>query len=272
MTNFEKLLFCSGGTFNKFVNVDLKNLVNWLNANKISLTGKKTEMVISKSKIKKFNNTVKIKLSGKRTYPTASVRYLGVKIDQHLSWQHDINDLSAKLNRANALLFKIRKFVDNKILRSIYFAISESNLNYCSLVWAQNYNAIAINHLVILKKKALRIMNYQPRNSFTSSLFRKAAFLKFKDKINLKNISFISKSINDLLPFLFNNWFVFSWSSNDKLQKYSYGTNTDGKNSIIISAIESWNNIQDNLKTISLRLPTPNKIKLLLSNEYLKNY
>ena len=214
----------------------------------------KSEMVISKSKIKKFNNTVKIKLSGKRTYPTASVRYLGVKIDQHLSWQHDINDLSAKLNRANALLFKIRKFVDNKILRSIYFAISESNLNYCSLVWAQNYNAI--NRLVILQKKALRIMNYQPRNSHTSPLFRKAAVLKFKDKINLENILFISKSINNLLPSLFNNWFVFSsdthkyntsWSSNDKLQKYSYRTNTYGKNLIIISAIESWNNSQNNL-------------------------
>ena len=46
---------------------------------------------------------------------------------------------SVKLNRANALLFKIRKFVDDKILRSIYFAIFESSLNYCSLDWAQNY-------------------------------------------------------------------------------------------------------------------------------------
>ena len=61
----------------------------------------------------------------------------------------------------NALLFKIRKFVDDKIVKSIYFAIFEFNLNYCSLVWAQNYNAI--NRLVILQKKALRIMNYQPR-------------------------------------------------------------------------------------------------------------
>ena len=108
---------------NKFVNIDLKNLVNWLNANKISLNVKKTEMVIFKSKRKKFNDTVKIILSGKRIYPTASVKYLGVKIDQHLTWQHHINDLSVKLNRANALLFKIRKFVDDKILRSIYFAI-----------------------------------------------------------------------------------------------------------------------------------------------------
>ena len=38
------------------------------------------------------------------------------------------------MNRVNALLFKIREFVDDKILRYIYFAIFESNLNYCSPV------------------------------------------------------------------------------------------------------------------------------------------
>ena len=155
-------------------------------------------MVIFKSKRKKLNDTVKIKLSGKRIYPTASVKYFGVNIDQHPTSQRHINDLSVKLNRANVLLFRIRKFVDDKILKSIYFAIFESNVNYCSLVWAQNYNAI--NHLVILQKKALRNMNYQPRNSHTGPLFRKAAALKFKDKINLRNIFFISKSINNLLP------------------------------------------------------------------------
>ena len=61
-------------------------------------------MVIFKSKRKKFNNTVKIKLTGKRLYPTESVKYLGVEINQHLTWQHHINDLSVKMNRANALL------------------------------------------------------------------------------------------------------------------------------------------------------------------------
>ena len=98
--------------------------------------------------------------------------------------------------------------------------------------------------------------NFQSQNSHTNLLFRKTFVLKFEDKINLENILFISKSINNLLPSLFNNWFVFSsdthkyntsWSSNDKLQKYSYRTNTYGKNSIIISAIESWNNSQNNL-------------------------
>ena len=43
---------------------------------------------------------IKIKLSGKKIYPTVSVKYLGVKTDQHLTWQHHINDLSVQLNRA----------------------------------------------------------------------------------------------------------------------------------------------------------------------------
>ena len=66
---------------------------------------------------------MKIKLKGKRIYPTASVKYLGVKIDQHLTWQHHINDLSVKLNRSNAPLFKTRKFVDDKILRLLFILL-----------------------------------------------------------------------------------------------------------------------------------------------------
>ena len=79
-------------------------------------------------------------LSGKRIYPTGSVKYLGLKIGQHLTWQHHINDLSVKLNRANAL-FKIRKFVnDKKILRSIYFAI------YYTSECQRNTNITPVEH------------------------------------------------------------------------------------------------------------------------------
>ena len=109
---------------NKLVNPDLKNLVNWLNANKISLNvKKKTEILIFKSKQKKFEGDLKIKLYGKRLYPTESVKYVGVKTYTNLTWQYHVNDLSITLNRINALLFKMRKYVSLKILRSIYFAI-----------------------------------------------------------------------------------------------------------------------------------------------------
>ena len=128
--------------FSKLVNADLKHLVTWLNADKISLNVKRTEMVIFKSKQKKFECDLKIKLCGKRLYPTESVKHLGVKIDTNLSRQYHVNDLSIKLNKANALLFKMRKYVSLKILRSIYFAISDSYLSYCCLVWDENLSTI----------------------------------------------------------------------------------------------------------------------------------
>ena len=53
---------------NKLVSADIKHLSNWLNANKISLNVKKTEMVIFKSKQKKFEGDLKIKFCGKRLY------------------------------------------------------------------------------------------------------------------------------------------------------------------------------------------------------------
>ena len=71
-------------------------------------------MVVFKSKQKKFEGDLKVKLNVHRLYPTESVKYLGVKIDTNISWQYHVNDLSIKLNRANALLSKMRKYVSLK--------------------------------------------------------------------------------------------------------------------------------------------------------------
>ena len=197
------LLFLSNSIkkLNKQLNRDLKHLFNWLNTNKISLNVKKTEIVIFKSKQQKLEVDLKL-------HPTESVKYLGVKIDANLTWQHHVNDLSIKLNRANALLFKISKYVSPKILRSIYFAIFDSHLSYCCLVWAQNFSSI--KQILILQKKAVRIINFQPRNSHTSPLFKQNFILKFQDKICLGNILFVRKSLNNLSPSIFNTWFSLS--------------------------------------------------------------
>ena len=149
-------------------------------------------MVIFKSKQKKFEGDLKIKLSGKRLYPTESVKYLGVKTDTNLSWQYHVNDLSVKLNRANALLFKMRKYVSCKILRSIYFAIFDSFLSYCCLVWAQNCSTI--KRIVILQKKAIRIINFSSKGFSYQSPIQTKHHLKVSGQ-NLPRKYFIYQQI-----------------------------------------------------------------------------
>ena len=66
--DYTNLLCLNNSTkkLNKLVNACLKHLVNWLNVNKISLNVKKTEMVIFKSKQKKLEGDLTIKVCGKR--------------------------------------------------------------------------------------------------------------------------------------------------------------------------------------------------------------
>ena len=101
---------------NKFINIDLKNLTKWLHANKISLNVSKTEMVLFRPKSKSMYFNLKIKLNRKQLYETNSVKHLGIRIDNKLNWKAHINDIALKLIRVNAMLYKVRDFVDAGIL------------------------------------------------------------------------------------------------------------------------------------------------------------
>ena len=71
-------------------------------------------------------------------YPTDSVKYFGIKIDENHSWKQQISDVAIKLNRENAILSKLKYFIDRKTLKSVYHAIFEPHLSYYSLVWIQH--------------------------------------------------------------------------------------------------------------------------------------
>ena len=68
----------------KQMNFDLKNLSQWLKANKLSLNFTKTELIIFHSSSKKIDHSLKFKLDGKRLTPISTVKYLGVFLENHL--------------------------------------------------------------------------------------------------------------------------------------------------------------------------------------------
>ena len=129
------------------------------------------ELVIFKHQRKKVDSPIKIKLNCKRFCTSMSIKYLGIKINENFNWKQNIHDIAIKLNRANTLLSIIRNYVNKHSLRTIYFAIFDSHINYVNLIRDQK--------IVILQKKALRIMNFQSRDSHSSPLFRSNHILKY---------------------------------------------------------------------------------------------
>ena len=131
------------------------------------------------------------------------------------------------------------------------------------------------NELIILQKKAIRIINFQPKHFITSPLFKQNFILKFQDKICLGNILFISKSVNNLLPSVFNTWFSFlSDQHNYETLIFTQGNliKIITKYSITVRSVESWNKIQMQIKHTLLKDLSLNKIKTNDSNSYLKSY
>ena len=75
---------------------DLKSLLHWFNANKISLTVTKTEVAIFKAYGKVLETDLKLKMCGKKLYSSHHVKYLGVYLDQYLNWLTHVNQLCVK--------------------------------------------------------------------------------------------------------------------------------------------------------------------------------
>ena len=86
-------------TFKTVLSCDLKKILDWLKANRLSLNVKKSKLVLFQKKQSNFDNmSISIKLDGCKLDPSENVRYLGVYIDNFLSWDFNVSQLSNKLN------------------------------------------------------------------------------------------------------------------------------------------------------------------------------
>ena len=177
----------------------------WLNANKIALNIAKTEPILFKTKHKPWDTDLRLKFFRKRLNKKKCARYLGKKINENFNWKIHVNDLASKLNRANAVTAKLRHFVNREILRSTYFSIFHSHLNYVCLAWG--LTRFPQQNVSILQKKTLRMMNFAIFNAHATPLFKNCNVLKFSDLTNVESCVFINNCFNKDSFSLFNENF-----------------------------------------------------------------
>lgn len=266
----------------KRANIDLKLLTHWLNANKISLNCSKTELLIFKPKRKIVDFEVKIKINGHRLYPSKVVKYLGVFIDDELNWKNHINFICSKLKRANGALSKLRHYVSEKTLITLYNSLFHSHLSYAVQIWGQR-ETIHSRRILILQKQALRIMSFSDFRSPSSPLFLRFKTLSFFDFIKFLNIIFIFKLLNNQLPTILNFTFDLKRSNQHNrghLSRAKPGilklprvlTVSFGNNSIRYQSILSWNELQNYLAVDDMSSLEMYRLKYLSKFYFLSSY
>ena len=175
-------LFISGrdpDLFMRTMNNELKEISLWLKANKLSLNIKKTHFMIFSSKNKSHPN-VCINIDGETINETAKTKFLGVIIDNKLSWKDHILYISGKLARGTGVLLKVRRYLMKETLISLYYSFVYPYLIYCNHVWGLACKT-HMNTLFLLQKRIIRIIAGVNRRSHTDPIFKELKLLKCND-------------------------------------------------------------------------------------------
>ena len=263
----------------KDLNYDLRQLSNWLKSNKISLNCSKTELLIFRHPNKKINYNLNIKINGKKLEPSKHVKYLGVVLDSHLNWSYHTDGLATKLTRATGMLAKIRHFVSNNTLRSIYFGIFASLLSYGLQIWAQFPN----QHIIRLQKiqnKAMKIINFSKYNDPVDPIYFKLNVLKINDQVTLQNILYVHNCLNNNIPKPLKNSFTLmtnSYANTRSRSQYKLAlpkvrTLTFGLNSIKYRSASMWNFITTDFPLGSPHLNSISQCKNIITKNLINGY
>ena len=145
-----------------------------------------------------FDRKLKLK------YPDKFVKYLGIQIGESLTQNEHNSDIAIKINRVNAMLYDITEFVKTRVLKLIFHAIFNCQLNYANTVWGQNKNSL--NCLILLQKKALRIISFECRNANLNLLF--SIGMKLLNYMTKSSLKIVFLSVNILL-LIFHQFSIF---------------------------------------------------------------
>ena len=171
----------------KDINHDLKHLCQWIPRNRLSLNGSITKIIIFRNRFQQINKILNFRVSGEKINPTSSVKYLGIHLTPTLTWNTHLLELIPKLNRAVALLCKIRHYTPKPLPRTIYYSLFNSHLIYACQTWRQSKTEI-FNKIQKLLDKALRIINFLPNTAPVCEIYKTSKILKISDYIPLQNV------------------------------------------------------------------------------------
>ena len=192
-------------------NVELKKAEQWFCANKLTLNSKKTRVMVFKNKNQHVHyqnlylqNNI-IERAGDNCKENF-VRFLGIWIDENLSFLGHLAKLKSKLNSGLYALANCSKTVPFRIRKLIYHSLLESHLHFGSIIYGAT-NPKNLGQIETIQRKALRILTRSKYNAHTDPLFKKHNILKLSDLIQLNQTLFVRQYKNGKLPESFLGFF-----------------------------------------------------------------
>ena len=117
-------------------NAILQRYYDYYTLNKLTLNGDKTKYMIYSNKSKRIcGNACNLYINGQKLKRVREIKFLGVIINDKLTWDNHKTYIKKKIARNLGILYKCRRIMDKNDLLSMYNCFVLPYLLYCLPVW-----------------------------------------------------------------------------------------------------------------------------------------
>ena len=136
-----------------FINRELETVNRWLYDNCLTMNYEKSHYIIFHRKQRTIvDPNHHILINGIKLEKLDNIKYLGLCLDDTLSWKSHVSQLTRKVSKFMPMLYNVRNNVSREGLKLIYNSLIYPLLMYCNVVWGsccQSY----LNNLNTIQKK-----------------------------------------------------------------------------------------------------------------------
>ena len=235
----------------------MTQLTNWFKANKLTLNADKSSFTIFRSSRKIIPNLPdQINFLDQQINRTQHIKFLGIILDENLTWNNHINEICSKLKRLFHIFYNIRDLLSKDNIKTIYYALIYSRIKYGISVYGQACNT----KLKIIQKNQNQLLKVLSGKKFrfpTDELHDEFELLTVKDICEQEILTFVHNFFTDNLPPVFNGYFETLASNHNRntrnggnLLKIPIHSSHISASSIKIQGAKLWNKLDNKLKKI----------------------
>jgi hypothetical protein len=252
---------------------DLSVLQDWFNNHFLMPNVDKLKYILfhGRERFQSFvERDLNILWNGKVVKRVPNAKYLGLIIDETLSFEPHLKSVRNKIVSMTYAIGRIRNFISDQVAKQLYFAYAFSHISYMNPLWSVASDTDQ-EILAVAQRKILRIVQKKDRFCHNNELFNSSFLpiealndyhllvLAFKIKHNLIKNNVAIQFISDIHRYNTrqrNNFYVYSFETNF------------GKHDFYRRGLLAYNELNDYLKNIH----TLNRFKRELKDFLLEKY
>ena len=189
---------------------DLNKVGEWIRENGLKMNASKTQlMVLTRKSKSSIANSVEVCLEGTPLQKRDLVRYLGIEVDNELSWKLHIHNLHRQCVGKLAQIRKSCYHLPCKAHKLLYLAFVLSQLDYCSVVWGL-CGTVLSNKIVRIQNYAMRVILRKPPLTPSEEYWKTLQWTTLKTRRHSAMMLQVHRCLHMAGPLYINSKFVLS--------------------------------------------------------------